>query len=167
MFTMVSSRLIIQLSLSTDWNNSIASPYSVKSFSEPFNNISILHMHELSGLTVPCNGFKTNIFQQLQRSCELEVVYSLFQWGFSPVHNCRELLSVKNGPNSQRRDEYSQGKEIASLTYNRDNDLVWTPTHSKESTTDKWQYFVAMQELTCLLSFAMGQYSKQTHFASQ
>lgn len=100
MFSMVSSRLIIQLSLSTDWNNSVASPYSVKSFSEPFNNVSILHMHELSGLTIPCNGFKTNVLQQLQTGCESEAVYSLFQWFvwvFFPIHNFRYLLVQRMG----------------------------------------------------------------------
>lgn len=150
---MVSSRLIIQLSLSTDWNNSVASPYSVKSFSEQFNNVSILHMHELSGLTIPCNGFKTNILQQLQRSSETEAFYSLFQWVFFPIHNCRRLLSVKNGPNSQHRDEYSQGKDVASLTYNRDNYLVWTPTPSKGSMTDKRQYYKVSP---ACWAFAMG-----------
>lgn len=47
------------------WNNSTALPYSVKNFSDPFNNISILKMYELSGLTAPYSGFQMNASQQL------------------------------------------------------------------------------------------------------
>lgn len=47
------------------WKNSAAFPYSVKNFSEPFNNTSILQMYELSGLTASYNGFQTNTSQQL------------------------------------------------------------------------------------------------------
>lgn len=47
------------------WNNSAAFPYSVKNFSETFNNTSILQMYELSRLTAPYCGFQTNTSQQL------------------------------------------------------------------------------------------------------